>query len=139
MIYVAPDRLRIDAVSEGMRATRVVIGKLTWVKFGEGKWQKVDLPANVDPFANIRDANTLAKNIRNYVVRFVGTQSLDGKSMHVYDYAAQPKKGFSAKQSRIWIGIDDGFPHRIVQQNGPLKATLTYSRFNAPLSVSGPG
>jgi hypothetical protein len=42
---------------------------------------------------------------------------------------------FLAKE-RIWIGVDDGYPHRIVQRDGAFVSTGTYSKFNQTFSVA---
>ena len=134
LTYVAPDRLRVDMPAKDFVA--VVIGRYAWLRGRSGHWKKVEMAPGADPLAAVHDTSVIAERVGGRRVRFVGTQRLDGDAMHVYEIDAPPRKGYSAKTERVWIGASDGYPHRIEQHNGAYASTAIYSSFNRPFSVS---
>ncbi len=136
LTYVAPDKLRVDEPAKNLAV--VVIGKLVWLRTADGEWRKETLAPGADPLAAVHDPSAIVKEMKGKTVKFGGTEKLDGVDTHVYDLAARPKPGYSAITTRIWIGVRDGFPRKIVQHNGPYSSTARYSDLNGALSVSGP-
>ena len=137
LTYVAPDKLRIDVgFPKGVEV--VVIGKRVWVRGVDGKWHTEAVRPGSDPLAELHAFSNPARGLQDQVVTFVGTRQLDGVATHEYRLAAKPKPGLIGRTTQIWIGVSDGYPHRVELRAGPYQSTARYSAFNRPLSVSGP-
>jgi outer membrane lipoprotein-sorting protein len=134
LTFVAPDKLRIEMPARNFVA--VVIGQYVWLRGPSHTWKRVQMAPGADPFAAVHDTNAIAERVRGRTIRLLGTQTLDGAPMHVYEIDAPPRPGYSAKTERVWIGALDGYPHKIVQRNGPFASTATYSSFNRLFSIS---
>ncbi len=136
LTYVAPNKLRLDEPSRKLAV--VVIGKLIWLRTANGKWQNERLAPGADPLGAVHDPSIIVKDIDGKTIKYDGARQFDGVPTHVYDLAAAPRTGRSATTTRIWIGVRDGFPRKIVQRNGPFSSTATYTDLNGALSISGP-
>jgi hypothetical protein len=134
MTYVAPDKLRVQIAPSPMVA--VLIGTNVWIRAVDGTWKKSTDQLPDDPLAAIHDTFKFATDLQGRNVRFLGTQREDGVATHVYEVDAPKRPGYSSEDARIWIGISDGYPRRIVRHNGPFASTAIYSDWNKPLSVS---
>ncbi len=135
LIYVAPDRLRVEIPSQQLVA--VTIGHDVWFRDPQKKWHKQELPADQDPMAAVHSLTGVAKSVKSKIVTYVGDETLGGIKTHVYKLVAPPKPGYSAITEKLWLGVD-GYPRQIIQSNGPFSMHATYSDLNAPLSVAGP-
>jgi hypothetical protein len=135
LIYVAPDRMRVEIPTQQLVA--VTIGRDVWFRDPAKKWHKRELPAGQDPMAAVHSLTEVAKSIKSKIVTYVGDETLAGVKTHVYKLVAPPKPGYSAISEKLWLGID-GYPRQIVQSNGPYSMHATYTDLNAPLSVAGP-
>jgi len=136
LTYVAPNKLRIDVPTEKLAV--VVIGTLVWVRGSDGKWSKQKLAPGSDPLGAVHDTSVIAKQVKGATVTFVRNEQLGTVPTHVYKLQPPQKRGYRAKTTQIWIGTTDGFPRKIVQQNGPFSSTATYTDLNGALSISGP-
>jgi outer membrane lipoprotein-sorting protein len=135
LIYVAPDRLRVEIPSQ--RLVAVTIGHDVWFRDPANKWHKQELPPGQDPMAAVHTITEVSKSIKSKIVTYVGDETLAGVKTHVYKLVAPPKPGYSAISEKLWLG-PDGYPRQIIQRNGPFSMHATYSDLNAPLSVAGP-
>ena len=133
--YSAPQMLRV--VIPAKKTIVVVIGRYAWGRGPAGRWKRVTLAHGADPLAAVEDTTDIANRLNGRTIAIVGTQTLDGLPMHVYDLSAPPRNGFAGETERIWIGVKDGYPHKIVEHRGETESTAVYSSFNQLLSVSG--
>lgn len=64
----------------------------------------------------------------------LGTETLDGSKVRVLSYRppAFPGAGPSGLQ-KIWVGVDDGLPHRLVGEEEGLDAAFAYKDVKAPV------
>jgi hypothetical protein len=134
LTYVAPDSLRVDVPSKNFSA--VIIGSYLWVRRGPGRWHRAQLTDASNALDAVRATSSLAARIDGKRVRFLGDATLAGKTMRVYEIAGPPRGSLPPAKERIWIGVDDGYPHRIVQRDGAFVSTGTYSKFNQTFSVA---
>ncbi|GAC1302290.1 MAG: hypothetical protein NVSMB19_11470 [Vulcanimicrobiaceae bacterium] len=134
--YVAPNKLRVDEPAK--KRAVVVIGKLVWLRTADGKWLKEELAPEADPLGAVHDPSVFVKEAKGKSVTFAGVQQIGGVATHVYELAAGARPGSQATSTRVWIGVRDGFPRKIVQRTGPYSSTATYSDLNGALSISGP-
>jgi len=134
LTYVAPDSLRVDVPSRKFSA--IIIGKYLWIRRGRERWHRAQLTDASNALDAVRETSSLAARIDGKHVRFLGDATLAGKTMRVYEIAGPPRRSLGPAKERIWIGVDDGFPHRIVQRDGAFVSTGTYSKFNQTLSVA---
>ncbi len=135
LIYVAPDRLRVEIPSQQLVA--VTIGHNVWFRDASKKWHKQELPPGQDPMAAVHGITEVEKSVKSKIVTYLGDETISGVKTHVYKLVAPPKRGYSAISEKLWLGID-GYPRQIVQGNGPYSMHATYTDLNAPLSVAGP-
>ncbi|MBB1248459.1 hypothetical protein [Rhizobium sp. G21] len=62
-----------------------------------------------------------------------GDETLDGAAMHVYDYTPPAVQGVGDPgPQRVWIGADDGLPHRVTSARAKTDARLTFDGVTAP-------
>jgi hypothetical protein len=149
--FVAPDRfhmIRETAVPghEGMKQEMLVIGKQTFMKNPDGKWET--LPVNVgDMFAGLRDKKLFDSMTKDAEVKFIGPDSLDGAPMLVYEYKLKNAMGTSSNStSKVWISTADGLPRKsesdaeiaIDGKATKTHTTSTYSDYNADISIEAP-
>jgi hypothetical protein len=134
LTYVAPDSLRVDVPSR--RFSAVIIGSYLWIRRGPGRWHRAQLTDASNALDAVRATSSLAAGIDGKRVRFLGDATLAGKTMRVYEIAGPPRSSLPLAKERIWIGVDDGYPHRIVQRDGAFVSTGTYSKFNQTFSVA---
>jgi hypothetical protein len=134
LTYVAPDFLRVDVPSRKFSA--VIIGSYLWVRRAPGRWHRAQLTDASNALDAVRTTSSLATRIGGKRVRFLGDATLAGKTMRVYEIAGPPRRALPPAKERIWIGVDDGYPHRIVQRDGAFVSTGTYSKFNQTFSVA---
>jgi hypothetical protein len=62
-----------------------------------------------------------------------GDETLDGAAMHVYDYTPPAVQGVGDPgPQRVWIGADDGLPHRMASESTKTDVRLTFDGVTAP-------
>ena len=127
---VMPDRYHINTG----QAEMIMIGNTTYIKMGN-TWQKMNIPGggasafNPDTFS----PKTFATQLQNLPdVKFLGADTVDGVPCTVYQIT--PKGGGSASTTKFWIGVGDGFPHKI--ESGA--ATITFTDFNGNITINPP-
>lgn len=127
MEVVMPDRFHINTG----QAEMIMISNTTYVKIGN-TWQKMNIPGgaggfNPDSFSP-KNFETQIQNLPD--VKFLGADTVDGVPCTVYQIT--PKGGGTS--SKFWIGVGDGFPHKIESAN----ATITFTDFNGNITITAP-
>ncbi len=106
--YVPPDRYHV--VSD-LKSELVVISQKVYFKQGD-VWAESQMPATsiIDPDASKK----LEESISD--VQFIGTDSLNGKPMRVFQYKSQTKIGDTESpiQTKLWIGVADRLPYKMI-------------------------
>jgi hypothetical protein len=134
--YVAPDKLRLEIV--GTPLVVVAIAHNVWLRGQNHQWQKAQYAPGVDPLSEVRATFDIARQMNGPGVHLEGVSRLNGRAVKVYDIDPPAKRGYEGRITRFWIGVSDGYPHKIEQRKGPYVFTAVYSAWNQPLSVSGP-
>ena len=150
---VAPDRMRMtaemDMPGRGTRKNEtIIIGKETYVKAGDAPWQKNPLGMG-DLLAQFRDPKLIDAIAEKAQVKYLGTETLSGASMLVYEYTIKDLLGPGKDGvSKIWIGATDGLQHQLVSESDvdPLntgklihsKVTGTFYDYNADIKIESP-
>ncbi len=129
MDYAAPHRWRVVPAPN---LTEVIIGNAVYMDQAGHVTQLA--AAYAGPIARaVRihkfDAPTLAQVRRT--ARDLGTQTLDGKLVHVYRYVA------NGATDTWYVGAHD-LPVRVVIQGDKGTQVVRYSRFNVPVSIQPP-
>ena len=133
--FVAPDRFRIKN-SQG--PSSVIIGKEVYLEM-DGRWQKMpgDLGASVPDMRKAWDEEG-----RKWFtdVRYVGEETVNGKSAYVYTYHNKGVEGAGENDSKIWISKAKGLPVRIEAnyKSGPLKSMTVDYDYDADISIEPP-
>lgn len=122
--YVAPDRWR---VRPNPKITELVIGNnlymvrnghATRLPFGGGMIHKM-----IQKFGTGKMTDEMRRSLRD-----LGMQTLNGKPVHVYSYTSQNVP------ETLYVGSDH-LPVQSVVHNKKHPVTITYSKFNAPISI----
>jgi len=134
--YVAPDRIHMtNPISE-----MIGVGSETYARQGQGPWQKAPFNAG-EIAATFRDPKLIEDLTTNYDIKFVGTDTLDGAPMMVYEYA--PKATSPASRSgktKVWISTEDSLPRKVETQgvNNTSVTTIIYSDYNSDIKIELP-
>ena len=135
--YASPDRYRIISPQGEM----IAIGGDAYMKAG-GRWMKA--PVNVGQIINqFRDPKAVEEMRRTANVKYVGTETLDGQPMYVYEYALDEAAGTGAKgRAKTWISPADMLPRKteVDGEAGGIKShtTITYSDYNSDIKIEPP-
>ncbi len=134
--FVAPDRYRLQT---GTGMETIIIGKTTYMNIG-GTWRK--MPVSLDSSITDMRATFDKEGMKWFSdVRYVGSETVDGRSAYVYAYHNKgPGAGEGENDSKIWIGTDDGLPIKVeaTYRSGSLdKMTISYDH-KAPVSIEPP-
>jgi len=125
--YVAPDRWRVQPTP---KITELVIGKdvymvrnghATRLPFGGGMIRKM-----IRKLSTGRMTDEIRQSLRD-----LGMQTLNGKRVHVYSYTSQKIP------ETVYIGAGH-LPVQVVMHDKKHPATITYSKFNAPITIEQP-
>lgn len=142
--FVAPNRMHI--IDERMEM--IVVPEGTYEKLADGKWQKspIDMSALIAKARTPEFANSVLKNTQ---VRLIGSDTLDGEAMTVYEviYTSPDLKS----TSRVWISKSDHLPYKSETEGetkevkmmdktigGKSKTTSIYTDYNAPIGIAAP-
>ena len=136
--YVAPDRFHMTAP---MNET-IIVGADTYVKAPTGQWQKIPINAN-QMISSFRDPKLVEELRNNTSVKFLGTDSLDGMPVKIYEYTVKNAYGTNMTSiSKAWISANDNLPRKMEVQadvNGkPSKTLITYYDYNADIKIAPP-
>ena len=135
--YASPDRYRLVSPQGEM----VAIGNDAYMKAG-GRWMKT--PVNVGQLINqFRDPKVVEEMSRTTDVKYVGTESLDGQTVYVYEYAVSETAGRGATgRAKTWISPADMLPRKteVDGEAGGIKShtTITYSDYNSDIKIELP-
>lgn len=136
--YVAPDRFRIATpVTES-----VIVGPNTYVKLPTGQWQKI--PGDVNQaISQFRDPKMIEELRNSTDAKFLGTDSIDGMPMNIYQYTVKNAFGTNmTTTSKAWVGVSDNLPRKMESEadvNGkPSKVRITYYDYNADIKIEPP-
>jgi hypothetical protein len=114
--FVLPDRVRVLTDASEI----VVIGTSgVWMREPGGQWQSLPggsvigdaFMAMIDP----ADVSTAMQNIDAGSVQSLGTETLNGKTMNVYQYTTSEVSGSEGLSgtTKMWVGADDDLPYRM--------------------------
>ena len=136
--YVAPDRFHMTSP---MNET-IIVGSDTYVKPQTGQWQKVPINAN-QMISSFRDPK-MVEELRNSTdVKFLGSDSLDGVPVKIYQYTVKNAFGTNmTSTSKAWIAASDNLPRKMEVEadvNGkPSKLLITYYDYNTDIKIVPP-
>jgi outer membrane lipoprotein-sorting protein len=136
--YVAPDRFHMAAP---MNET-IIVGADTYVKPPTGRWQKLPINAN-QMISMFRDPKLVEELRNNTSVKFLGTDSLEGMPVKIYEYTVKNAFGTNMEStSKAWIAASDNLPRKMeieANVNGkPSKMRITYYDYNADIKIVPP-
>jgi hypothetical protein len=151
--FVAPDRMRMtmemNMPGRGtVKRETVYIGKDSYFRSGDAQWQKSPM-AMGDLVSQFRDPKLIDEIAEKAEVKYVGTDTLDGAPMLVYQYTIKDLLGPGKDGvSKLWIGATDSLQHQLVSESDvdPLntgkmihsKITVTYYDYNADIKIETP-
>jgi hypothetical protein len=122
--YVAPNRWRVQPAPN---VSELVIGKDVYMvrnghtmrlPFGGGMIRKM-----IKKFGTGKMTDEMRRSVRD-----LGMQTLHGKRVHVYSYTTQKIP------ETLYVGANH-LPVQAVVHNKKQTTTITYSKFNAPISI----
>lgn len=131
--WLAPDKLR-ETAEEGQIKERRLIGSLIYAKSSEGVWHKAQAPQgwpegrpSIKPL--IRDAKG---------ANYIGKEVFNGIPMLVYEVTYP--RSTNVVPTKIWIGEDDGLPHKLERKSSAPMVIYTevYSDYDAYFSIEPP-
>ena len=150
---VAPDRMHMtmemDMPGRGaVKRETIIIGKETYVRVGDAPWQK-DPMGMGDLLSQFRDPKAIDAIAEKAQVKYLGTDTLNGAPMLVYQYTIKDLLGPGKDGvSKIWIGATDSLQHQIESESDvdPLntgkmihsKVTGTFYDYNADIKIETP-
>ena len=134
--FVAPDRLHISS----QIGETIAVGSDSYTRRGQGPWQKDPIDAS-QIVAKFRDPNRVDDMAKNYDVKLIGPNTLDGVPVVVYEYTTKnPSAVTPAEKTKIWIGADDSLPRKMETESLTDKSVLTriFSDYNADIKINLP-
>lgn len=143
--FVAPDRFSMaQPGGEGF----IIIGTNSYQKGPNTGWQKsaIDMSGIINSFRDPKVLEDLAKSIITSDVQRLGDDTLNGRSMHVYQYNTAVTVGDKTIRgaTKIWIGADDGLPYRqegdqdSILGTGRTHSIITYDYNSADIKIDSP-
>jgi TonB family protein len=136
--YASPDRVRtLDKNKELIR-----IGKDTYQKKGDGRWQKYTEKRSDTSVTNL-PVNALEDLIEDLVkvedIKFIGQETIDGIPTLAYQYRHRS----DPNTIKAWIGIADGLLRKwefecIVEGLKAMSLIFTYYDYNADIKIEPP-
>lgn len=151
--FVAPDRMRMttemDMPGRGaVKNETIIVGKETYVRAGDAPWQKNPMGMG-DLLSQFRDPKAIDAIAEKAQVKYLGTDSLNGAPMLVYQYTMKDLLGPGKDGvSKIWIGATDSLQHQVESESDvdPLntgkiihsKVTATFYDYDADIKIETP-
>lgn len=135
--YASPDRYRVVMP----QVEFIAIGGEAYMKAG-GRWTKA--PLNVgEIISQFRDPKAVEEMRRTTDIKYLGTETLDGQAMYVYEYAMEERAGAGAKgRAKTWISTADMLPRKteVDGEAGGIKShtTITYTDYNSDIRIEPP-
>lgn len=144
--YVAPDRYHMVTRSQaGGRDTTleyVIVGKDSFMKMNAGAWTRfpVDMSKMISSF---RDPKFIEELTKSSDIKFVGTDTLGGEPMLVYEYTMDNAMGMSMKtHSKSWVAVSDGLPRKSESESEfsgvKTKTEMTVTDYNSDIKIEPP-
>jgi outer membrane lipoprotein-sorting protein len=125
--YILPDRFHLVSGSAEM----IVIGQDMYMKAGD-TWTK--MPGG-GAGAKLPEVGVKEEDILE--TRLEGGENVDGVPCQKYFYAT--KATDKTFEVTVWIGVEDGLPHKIVTKPEPgTTVTQTFYDFNADITIEAP-
>lgn len=119
----------------GMVMKAVVIGETVYAN-ADGQWTKVPLKAG-GRLGMLKSFVPEAGSLQD--CKAGAADAIDGKAMATYSYVVpvpEEMKAFAGpdadKPQTVWIGVDDGLPHKMVAGGG-IELTIAYDGVVAPI------
>jgi len=132
---VKPARFHI--LGAGGKFDALAIDGTTFVKVGS-TWHRFPIPGLNDTLDPIQKLDDLAAAHANQLtVKDLGTSTVDGAPMHGYAVARANSAKAVKSPSSFYIGAD-GTVHQITQHTRFGMITLTFSNYNAPITITAP-
>jgi hypothetical protein len=122
----------------------VIIGSDVYRKLPGGNWQTSPTGLAV---TSLTDPKKLGEYLKTARVTLVGTETLDGSQVRVYQAAAERSPARKSVHDdpdpfhmKVWVGTSDGLPRRLegTVLSTKSKTAVTYYDFNAKLAVKKP-
>jgi hypothetical protein len=151
--FVAPDRMHMTMELEmpgrgKVKSERIIVGKEAYVKMGDAHWQK-DPMGMGDILSQFRDPKLIDAIAEKAAVKYLGTESLNGAPMVVYQHTIKdllgPGKDGVTKE---WIGVSDSLLHQTESESDidPLgtgkmihsKTIATFYDYDADIKIEAP-
>ena len=149
---VAPDKMHMlqemkTANGPAVKSERIIIGKESFVKAGDGAWQKDPMDLG-DLVSQFRDPKLLEAITEKAEVKYLGTDTLNGEPMLVYLYTITNMLGPGnhgvtknwvhaadglLRQSESEIDLDIGTGKRVQS-----KTTVSYYDYDADIRIEPP-
>ncbi len=146
--YTAPDRYRMTGegaggeAGKGFKMEYVIVGGATYIKTPNGGWVKSPIDASA-MIKNFRDPKMLDELAKTADVKLVGTDTIDGAPMLVYQYTQNNPMGMNLKStSKTWLSVADGLPRKTESEGEfdgkKTKTLITMSDYNADIRIEAP-
>lgn len=150
MAFSSPDRYQINMnmnSSQQKIATEVIlIGKESYLRMGNAGWQKA--PVDIGQFVRqIRDEQMLEGTKDSAEIKFVGTETIDGVPMNIYQYPVHTPQMKGLKgTAKTWFSTADKLPYKTESQgetmvggkNIQTNTLLTYYDYGANIEIERP-
>lgn len=136
--YVSPDRFR----AVGEMGEMIGVGPNAYMKLPTGQWIKSPGGA-AQTLSSFRDPKIIDELRSSTDVQFIGTDTIDGKPMKVYQYTTKNAFGTNVTAtSKAWISADSNLPRKIesegVVHGKSSKSLITYYDYNAEIKIEPP-
>jgi outer membrane lipoprotein-sorting protein len=102
------------------------------------RYRKFPVPGlsdTLDPIEKLSDLATSHAN--DFTVKDLGTSTVDGVAVHGFAVARANSARAAKSPSTIYVAAD-GTIHQITQHTRFGMITLTFSKFNAPMTIEAP-
>lgn len=131
-LAIAPAVRQVMTMQGSQTMQMVVLGDTLYMDQGEGGWMKMPLQPGMRQQMlqqTLPDASVLAE------CKELGGETIEGAAMTVYQYVPPSIAGETPTPQKVWIGDDDGLPHRMTIEQGdaPMQMTLGYDGVTAPI------
>jgi hypothetical protein len=144
--YATPDRYHmVTHTQAGGRDTTleyIIVGKDTFAKMNGGAWTRfpLDMSKMISAF---RDPKIIEQMAKTSDVKFVGTDTVDGAPMLVYEYTMDNAAGMNVKShAKTWVAVSDGLPRKSESEGEfsgvKTKTEMTVSGYNSDIKIEPP-